>query len=87
MKLSAWIEEAGLSVAAAARNLGIEGVNPGRTLDRIASGERQPDADVVARIEAMTGGMVTAGDMHATRLDWLRANRPDRFQREGMAAE
>lgn len=79
MKLIDWITAEKLSVAAAARAIGILGVNPGRTLDRIATGERQPDADMVARIQALTGGLVTAADMHATRLEWLRANRPEKF--------
>jgi DNA-binding transcriptional regulator YdaS (Cro superfamily) len=79
MKLIDWITAEKMSVAAAARAIGILGVNPGRTLDRIATGERQPDADMVARIERLTCGAVTAADMHATRLDWLMANRPEKF--------
>jgi hypothetical protein len=82
MMLSIWISENGLTVAAAARRFGIGGVNPGRTLDRIMSGERQPDADMISRIIEITDGAVTAADMHATRLDWLKANRPERFTTE-----
>lgn len=80
--LSIWISENGLTVAAAARRFGIGGVNPGRTLDRIMSGERQPDADMISRIIETTEGSVTATDMHATRLDWLKTNRPERFVQE-----
>lgn len=43
------------------------------------SGERQPDADVISRIEFVTGGLVTSVDMHRVRLAWLRANRPEKF--------
>lgn len=49
------------------------------TIARIEKGETQPDADMVARIEDLTAGAVTAADMHATRLAWLRANRPEKF--------
>lgn len=76
MKLSRWITEQGLSVAEAARRAGIEGVNPQRTLARLASGERDASTEQVARIERLTGGAVTAQDMHETRLAWLQANRP-----------
>ncbi|WP_420406938.1 hypothetical protein [Hoeflea sp.] len=79
MRLIDWITAEKLTVASAAREIGIGGVNPGRTLDRIATGERQPDADMVARIEKMTDGRVTATDMYATRLAWLKANRPEKF--------
>lgn len=43
------------------------------------SGERQPDADVISRIEEVTQGLVTSVDMHRVRLAWLRANRPEKF--------
>lgn len=79
MRLKEWIISEKLSVAAAARRFGISGVNPGRTLDRIMSGSRQPDADMVARILQATNGEVSASDMHNARLDWLRENRPERF--------
>ena len=79
MRLLDWMDRECLGAASAARRLGIEGVNPGRTLARIASGDRQPDADMIERIVALTGGAVTAEDMHRTRLAWLRANRPEKF--------
>ena len=71
-----------LSIAHVARHVGLSGVNPGGTLRRIEHGSRLPDADMIARIEAYTRGAVTAGDMHATRLDWLRVNRPEKFDGE-----
>ncbi|MGY6709741.1 MAG: helix-turn-helix domain-containing protein [Rhizobiaceae bacterium] len=87
MMMKAWRIERGLSVAETARALGIGGVNPGGTLARIEAGSRQPDADMVARIVRLTQGAVTPADMHATRLDWLRLNRPERFEAIGEAAE
>jgi len=51
------------------------------------SGERQPDADMVERIVRLTGGTVTAADMHAVRLAWLKANRPEKFSEIAEAAE
>jgi len=56
-----------------------KGARSSRTLARIVSGAVMPDADMVARIEVLTGNSVTASDMHATRLAWLRANRPEKF--------
>ncbi len=62
-----------------ARGLGISGVNPGGTLARIEAGARQPDADMIERIETFTDGAVAAADMHRVRLDWLKAHRPEKF--------
>ena len=78
MMLRTWRLSKELSVAETARSLGIDGVNPGGTLARIELGTRQPDADMVERIILFTGGEVTAADMHAVRLAWLRENRPDK---------
>mgnify|MGYP001036443150 CR=1 FL=1 len=79
MQLSDWRTSKGLSFAETARALGIDGVNPGGTLARIERGARRPDADMVERIVNFTGGAVSAGDMHAVRLAWLKANQPDRL--------
>lgn len=68
-----------MSLAETARALGITGVNPGGTLARIEVGSRQPDADMIERIGRLTEGSVTPEDMHAVRLDWLKANRPEKF--------
>ena len=68
-----------MGFAELARALGIGGVNPGGTLARIENGSRQPDADMVERIERFTCGIVTAADMHAVRLSWLKVNRPEKF--------
>lgn len=82
MLFRTWRIEKGLSIAEAARSLGIGGINPGGTLVRIEIGSRQPDADMVARIEVFTDGRVTAQDMHAVRLAWLRQNRPEKFSQD-----
>jgi transcriptional regulator with XRE-family HTH domain len=82
-----WRTAKGLSAAEAARQLGIEGVNPGATLARIEAGSRQPDADMVERIIAFTAGQVAASDMHAARLAWLRANRPEKFREASFRAQ
>jgi len=50
------------------------------TAMRIELGELPADADVVERIETFTTGLVTAADMHAIRLAWLKANRPEKFR-------
>lgn len=79
MQLKAWRSERVQGIAQTARALGISGINPGGTLARIENGSRQPDADMVERIVALTDGVVTAADMHAVRLAWLKANRPEKF--------
>ncbi|MDP9837577.1 transcriptional regulator with XRE-family HTH domain [Neorhizobium huautlense] len=75
----------GLAVASLARQLGIVGVNPGGTLARIEAGSRQPDADMVERIETVTAKAVCAADMFQTRLQWLRSNRPEKFIQDETA--
>lgn len=79
MLLTDWRTQQKLSFAEMARALGIGGINPGATLARIERGERRPDADMVERIYIFTDGAVTAADMHAVRLAWLRANHPEKF--------
>ena len=79
MLLRDWRSKEGYGLAALARMLGICGVNPGGTLARIETGSRQPDADMVERIAKLTDGVVTALDMHAVRLAWLKRNRPEKF--------
>lgn len=70
-----WRNDQGWSATEVARRLGVHLT----TIARIENGETSTDADMVARIEALTGGLVTAADMHATRLAWLKANRPEKF--------
>lgn len=70
-----WRNEQGWSVTEVARRLGVHLT----TIARLESGATSTDADMVARIEVLTGGDVTAADMHATRLEWLKTNRPEKF--------
>lgn len=77
MQLRDWRTAAGKSQGECARLLDMEG--GARTFQRVETGANKPDADMVERIGAMTEGCVTAADMHATRLAWLKANRPERF--------
>lgn len=76
-----WRNSQNLTAAAAARLLGVVGVNPGGTLIRIENGERQPDADMIERLVRLSDGAVSAADMHNVRLEWLKTNRPDKIDR------
>lgn len=77
MNFKDWRIASNRTLAECAEALGIEG--GGRTLQRIETGENRADADMVERILAFTGGEVTAQDMHAVRLAWLKENRPEKF--------
>jgi len=55
------------------------GLASARTYQRYETGETRADADLVEVIVRRTAGQVTATDMHATRLDWLKVNRPEKF--------
>lgn len=72
------------SQAECALALGLPG--GARSFQRLESGESNTDADMVERIARLTGGAVTAADMHAVRLAWLKANRPEKFGAEAPAA-
>lgn len=85
MELKAWRLDAGKSQGECATALRLEG--GARSFQRIETGQNKADADLVERIGAMTQGAVGAADMHATRLDWLRLNRPERFEAIGEAAQ
>lgn len=55
------------------------GLKSARTYQRYETGENRPDADLVDVFVRLSGGAVTAADMHQTRLDWLKANHPEKF--------
>lgn len=55
------------------------GVRNARTYQRYETGENRADADLVDVFVRLSGGAVTAADMHQTRLDWLKANHPEKF--------
>lgn len=77
MILRDWRKKAGRSQSECAEALAMDG--GARSYQRIETGENKADADLVEKIGAMTGGEVTAADMHEVRLAWLRENRPERF--------
>jgi transcriptional regulator with XRE-family HTH domain len=81
MELRIWRQQQNLTMAICGQRIGLR---DGRSFQRYETGENQPDADMVARIIFVTDGAVTAADMYATRLAWLLANRPDKF--DGLAA-
>ncbi len=87
MQLSTWRIDRGMALAETARALGLSGLNPGHTLKRIENGSRQPDADMIERIVMLTEGHVTPADMHAVRLTWLKANRPEKFPNPQLMPE
>ncbi|MEI2299315.1 hypothetical protein [Ensifer sp. MJa1] len=61
-------------MAEAAMLLSIESA---RTYQRYELGENRPDAPIMERIRIATSGEVTLEAMHALRLQWLRANKPE----------
>ena len=76
--LKEWRIESGMTQAECAKALGLLG--GARSFQRIEVGETGADADMVERIRLLTSGAVTPNDMHAIRLDWLKANRPEKFE-------
>ena len=56
-----WRKGAGLSMAKVAELVGVKGAaNPARTWMRWELGAREPPLSVVAKVEEMSGGMVTS---------------------------
>lgn len=79
MNFRTWLKNNQMTLAEAATRLRVRGRGPATTVKRWADGAVRADADTVERIVQMTKSAVTAQDMHQTRLDWLRANKPERF--------
>lgn len=77
MDLRTWRTNLKLSQSACAAALALAG--GARSYQRIETGENGADADLVARILILTGGQVSTEDMHQVRLNWLKGNRPQRF--------
>lgn len=71
MLLKTWRENNGWTLARLAEELDLPGAFPVGTVQRWESGKSRPEADIIAKIEKVTGGKVTASDMHETRLAWL----------------
>lgn len=73
MLLADWRKEQGWTLARLGEELGVSGKSPAETVRRWETGESRPDADIVARIEEVSEGKVTAADMHEVRLAWLKS--------------
>lgn len=71
-----WREKAGLSQESVARCIGLAGINPARTWSRYERGERQPRADVIAAVERLSRGKVTASSWAQAREAHTRARAP-----------
>jgi transcriptional regulator with XRE-family HTH domain len=63
-----WRKQAGLSQESAAKLVGVSGKNPARTWQRWEIGEREPPVSVIAKIETLSDGNVSA-------RDWLEVGR------------
>lgn len=75
--LKEWREAKGWNTQHLAKELGLdEKAGPG-TVWRWETGRSRPDADVIARIEKLSEGEVTANEMHETRLSFLRSRQED----------
>lgn len=79
MRLADWRKAQSLSCAEVENGLGLEGVRDGKSVWNWETGRSRADADMIDRIKRFTNSEVTEADMHQTRLDWLRAHRPERF--------
>ena len=71
MNLRSYRQSRDLTLAQAAAELGMDGKNPARTLQRIELGEVRWDAEIVERIVAWSNGSVTLEDLHRARLKYL----------------
>lgn len=85
MQLADWRKANSLSCADVAKGLGLDGERDSASVWNWETGRSRPDADVIERIREFTKGEVTADDMHAVRLAWLRENRPEKFEAEAAA--
>ena len=65
-----WRLTQSLTLSNCAEALGCKGA---RTYQRYEDGMHRADAPLVEAIVTLTGGAVTAQDMHETRLEWLQA--------------
>ncbi|MBB4004448.1 helix-turn-helix transcriptional regulator [Aurantimonas endophytica] len=74
--LKDWREGKGWNTQRLAEELGLDERSGAGTVWRWETGRSRPDADVVAKIAEITGGAVTAHDMHLTRLAFLQVKSP-----------
>ena len=70
--LKDWREGKGWNTQPLAERLGLDEKSGAGTVWRWETGRSRPDADVVAKIAEISGGEVTAHDMHVVRLGYLR---------------
>lgn len=85
MLLRDWRQLQGWTLARMAEALELVGRSPAETVRRWETGESRPEADIIARIEALTLGAVTASDMHVVRLVFIESRSAGML--EGMAAQ
>ncbi|WP_279483431.1 helix-turn-helix transcriptional regulator [Aureimonas sp. SK2] len=71
--LKEWRERQGWSTQRVAEELGLDPRAGAGTIWRWETGRSRPDADVVEKIEGLTGGAVNAVGMHKSRLEFLRS--------------
>ncbi|WP_371833438.1 helix-turn-helix domain-containing protein [Ferirhizobium litorale] len=71
MLLRDWREQNGWTLARLAAALDLPSERSVGTVQRWETGKSRPEADVIERIETVTGGAVTVADMHETRLAFL----------------
>ena len=77
-KLRKWRTGRGWTQAEMAAQLGMFGVNPASTYQKIEIGKHWPDAQRLDAIVRITGGAVTVEDLHRARLDFLEQASHDR---------
>lgn len=75
MLLKEWRDINGWTLARLAAELGLTGEYSVGTVQRWESGKSRPEADIIDRIEKITGGAVTAADMQEARLAWLNVSK------------
>lgn len=69
MRLIQWLAENNLTASQLAATLNTSPVAVGRYI----KGARMPTPEIVERIRQVTGGSVTALDLHDARMEFIRA--------------
>lgn len=82
MQLKTWRKLKSKTLADVAADLGIEGINPSRTIHRHESGETRVDVPLADAYAKLTDGAVTFADFHEARRAFLA----DADNREAHAA-
>lgn len=79
MDLMSKIKSAGFTLAQLGERCGVEGQNPGRTVQRYLTGEREAPTEFKQAVIESTDHTVSITDFHNARLAWLRLHRPEKF--------